>query len=347
MAMAAKTASFDGLQCPIPLADYPRIVMAHGGGENLTHQLVERMFRPAFQGKTCGAAHDGAVLTLPHGRLAFTTDSHVVSPLFFPGGDIGTLAVFGTANDLAMCGAKPLALSASFILEEGFEMEALWRIVCSMRDAAAEAGVKIVTGDTKVVERGKGDGIYINTAGVGVVPPGVDISPARIRPGDAVILSGDLGRHGIAIISARGDLALASTIESDCAPLARDVGAMLAEPAEVHCLRDLTRGGLAAALVASGLQIDIREEAIPVRADVQGACELLGFDPLHLANEGRFIAIARPEATKRILQVLGEDRARVIGAVAEGRAGLVTLKTALGTRRVVSMLSGEQLPRIC
>jgi hydrogenase expression/formation protein HypE len=321
----------------------------------MTHALIEKMFRPVFQGNSLCESHDGAVFPVDGDRMALTTDSHVVRPLIFPGGDIGTLSVYGTVNDLAMCGARPLAMSVGFIMEEGLEMETLWRIVRSMGDAAERAGIEIVTGDTKVVERGKGDGLYVNTTAVGRVLPGVVVSPSRVRPGDAVILSGDLGRHGVAILTARGDLDLDSSIESDCAPLWDDVERVLAiDPAAVHCMRDLTRGGLAAALVeiaeTADLQIDIVETTIPLRPDVRGACELLGFDPLHLANEGRFALFVTEDSASAALQELnrnGDDNARVIGSVVEGRPGLVTLETPLGTRRVVSMLSGEQLPRIC
>jgi hydrogenase expression/formation protein HypE len=343
------------LSCPLPISDYPQIVLAHGGGGSLTAQLIDKMFGPAFSNPLLDARHDGAVFESNGGRLAFTTDSHVVTPIFFPGGDIGSLAVNGTVNDLAMCGARPLHLSAGFILEEGFPMEALWRIVQSMRRAADVSQVQIVTGDTKVVDRGKGDGVFITTSGVGVIEHGLTIAPSEIRPGDAVILSGDVGRHGVAIMTARESLAFETTVDSDCASLATPTLSLLEAGVEVHCLRDLTRGGLATAVVeiaeTSGLRIDLEETTIPVHDGVRGACEILGLDPLYMANEGRLVAIVRAEDSARTVEILRshpvEQQASVIGTVAEGDRGLVTLRTGLGTSRIVTMLSGEQLPRIC
>jgi len=344
-----------GLSCPLPIAQYPHVLLAHGGGGQLMHQLIETLIVPAFGGAGLEARHDGAVFEVPAGRLAFTTDSYVVQPLFFPGGDIGALAVNGTVNDLAMCGARARCLSVSFILEEGLPMETLWRIVQSMRHAAAEAGVQLVTGDTKVVDRGKGDGMFINTAGIGQVVAPRPIGPASVRAGDAVIVSGDLGRHGMAIMAVREHLSFESAIESDCAPLVEPVMALVEDGVEVHCLRDLTRGGLASALVeiaeASSLAIAIEEAAIPVREDVRGACEILGFDPLYVANEGRFVAFVAPADAGRVVDRLRRDSrcvdARVIGSVREAPAGLVTMKSRIGAMRMVDMLSGEQLPRIC
>ena len=380
-----------GFACPIPIAQYPHVLLAHGGGGSLMHQLIERMFQSAFGAAGLTRQHDGALLDLtwgsdphpgsvarafrqaqgapslsrgggsaPHsdsgeGRLAFTTDSYVVRPLFFPGGDIGTLAVNGTVNDLAMCGARPLYLSAGFILEEGLPMASLWRIVQSMRRAADEAGVAIVTGDTKVVDRGKGDGVFINTAGVGSVPAGRLVAPASVRTGDAVILSGDIGRHGMAIMAAREHLEFESAIESDCAPLVAPVSALFDAGVEVHCLRDLTRGGLASALVeiaeAAGLHVRIDERAVPVREDVAAACEILGFDPLYVANEGRFVAFVPDADADRALAALGgcavSAGAARIGAVTGDTPRLVTLRSRIGATRIVDMLSGEQLPRIC
>jgi hydrogenase expression/formation protein HypE len=343
------------LQCPIPIADYPQVLLAHGGGGRLMNQLIERLFLTAFANPLLETRHDGAVLSLPPGRVAFTTDSYVVRPLFFPGGDIGSLAVNGTVNDLAMCGARPLYLSAGFILEEGLAVESLWRIALSMRRAADAAGVQIVTGDTKVVDRGKADGVFINTAGVGVVPEGVDLAPARVRAGDAVLLSGDLGRHGIAIMAVREGLEFESPIESDCAPLADSVVGLLQAGVEVHCLRDLTRGGLASALVeiatTARCGIRIEELAIPVCEPVRGACEILGFDPLYVANEGRLVAFVAPADAARALSVLqaqpGSTEASRIGTVTAADAGLVLLHSRIGGTRHVDMLSGEQLPRIC
>ena len=341
--------------CPIPITDYPQVLMAHGGGGKLMHDLIEKVFVPAFSNPLMEVRHDGAVFNVGNARLAFTTDSYVVRPLFFPGGNIGTLAVNGTVNDLAMCGARPLYLSAGFILEEGMETEKLWRIVQSMRNAADVAGIQLVTGDTKVVDRGKGDEIFINTAGVGVIEHDLSISPGSVRPGDAIILSGDLGRHGIAIMAAREGLEFETVIESDCASLAPVVDALFAAGIDVHCLRDLTRGGLASALVeiaeTSGFSIHIKEQAIRVREDVRGACEILGFDPMYLANEGRFIAFVAPEHTKRAADIIDSasegTEAEVIGFVEDNRSGDVTMKSLIGATRIVDMFSGEQLPRIC
>jgi hydrogenase expression/formation protein HypE len=344
------------LSCPIPLSEYPQILLAHGGGGKLMHHLIEKMFVAAFQNPLLGARHDGAVFDLSGTRVALTTDSYVVRPLFFPGGDIGALAVNGTVNDLAMCGARPLFLTVGFILEEGLPMETLWQVVLSMQTAAAAAGVAVVTGDTKVVDKGKGDGLFVNTAGLGIVAPGVGVAPERVRPGDIVLLNGDIGRHGMAIMAAREGLAFESAIESDCAPLAEPVLALLEAGVDVHCLRDLTRGGLASAVIeiarAAGVHVELDERAIPVRPDVQGACEILGLDPLYVANEGRFVAFVAPQDAERALGILrgtalGADT-RPIGRVEAARSGgLATMTTAIGASRVVDMLSGEQLPRIC
>ncbi len=343
------------LSCPIPINDYPHVLLGHGGGGTLMHQLIERMFVPAFRNPFLDVRHDGAVLAADGMRLAFTTDAYVVRPLCFPGGDIGSLAVNGTVNDLAMCGARPLYLSAAFILEEGLPMETLWQVVQSMRQAADAAGVQLVTGDTKVVDRGKGDGIFIATAGIGAISHRLTITPASVRAGDAVLLNGDIGRHGIAIMAVREGLDFETTIESDCAPLAGLVGGLLEAGIEVHCLRDLTRGGLASALIeiaeAARLTISIDEGSIPVREDVQGACEILGFDPLYVANEGRFICILPAPEAERALRVmrahpLGAE-ACLIGQATEDASGLVTMRSRIGASRVVDMLSGEQLPRIC
>ncbi len=341
--------------CPIPIEQYPNVLLAHGGGGRLTHQLIEKMFFPAFGNPLLGARHDGAIFNLPAQKLAFTTDSYVVRPLFFPGGDIGTLAVNGTVNDLAMCGARPLYLSAGFIIEEGLPMDTLWRIVQSMKTAAEQANVQFVTGDTKVVDRGKGDGVFINTAGIGAIETIHPISPLNVKPGDAILLNGDIGRHGIAIMAVREGLEFESTIESDCAALSGIVLDLLAGGFEVHCLRDLTRGGLASSLIeiaeAARLHFEIEETAIPMLEDVRGACEILGFDPLYVANEGRFISFLPAKEAERALQRLRAHplgaEACIIGAVSEGDPGLVTMKSRIGATRVVDMLSGEQLPRIC
>jgi len=343
------------LTCPVIAPAGDRVLMAHGGGGRLMHQLIERVFLLEFSSPPRGPLHDGAVLRLDGLRLAFTTDSYVVRPLEFPGGDIGNLAVYGTVNDLAMCGARPLYLSAGFILEEGLEMETLRRVVRSMREAAARVGVALVTGDTKVVDRGKGDGIFINTAGVGLVEAPVEIGPAAVRAGDAVIVSGDLGAHGVAVLSVREGLEFASPVVSDAAPLWEPVAALLKAGLEVHCLRDLTRGGLASALneiaAGAGAGIEIREAAVPVTEAVQGACEILGLDPLYVANEGRFVAFLPEREAERALVVLRTQAvsaaAARIGTVTAAGRGVVTLTSRIGGRRVLDMLSGEQLPRIC
>lgn len=337
--------------------------MAHGGGGRLMQQLLDRVFFESFDNPWLAQRHDSAALQIPTPKIAFTTDSYVVQPLFFPGGDIGSLAVNGTVNDLAMSGARPLYLSAGFILEEGLELEILERVVRSMRQAADKAQVQIVTGDTKVIEkqsnRDRASNLFINTAGIGIITHHQTIAPQSVRPGDVVILSGDLGRHGMAIMAQREGLAFESPIVSDCAPLVEPILNLLEAGIEIHCLRDLTRGGLASAAIeiaeAAHVQIDLDEANIPVQEAVQGACEILGLDPLYVANEGRFIAIVPPEFAETALTLLRqrdpENMACVIGAVSESAIapsiGQVTLKTAIGIRRLVTRLSGEQLPRIC
>jgi hydrogenase expression/formation protein HypE len=347
------------LQCPIPISEYPIVTLAHGGGGRLSQMLVERMFTPAFGGASnteLAALHDGAILAPDTTRLAFSTDSFVVSPRFFPGGNIGSLAVHGTVNDLAMCGAQPLYLSAGFIIEEGLPMDELWRIVQSMAAAASQAGVRVVTGDTKVVERGKGDGIFINTAGVGRIPDGVEISPRRAESGDLILLNGPIGLHGITIMSMREGLAFETTLESDAASLHGLVRGLLdASGADVHVLRDPTRGGVASALNEIAAQahvgISLIESAIPVPGAVRAACEILGFDPLYVANEGKCLAIVAPEAADAALSALRADplgrEAVIIGEVVAEHPGKVTMRTRIGGTRIVDMLSGEQLPRIC
>ena len=350
----AEVKSFQ-LQCPAPLNDSEHIQLAHGGGGRRMHELLEGLLLPSFRNDLLLERHDGATLNIAGARLAFTTDSYVVKPIFFPGGDIGTLAMNGTVNDLAMCGARPLYLSSAFILEEGFAMELLRRVVESMRIAAAEAQVQLVTGDTKVVDKGKGDDIFVNTAGIGAVEHSLTIAPSSVRPGDVILLSGDLGRHGVAIMAMREGLSFESTIESDCAPLWEPVAALLEAGIEIHCLRDLTRGGLSSGLIeiaeTAQLRITIDEIVIPVREDVAGACEILGLDPLYLANEGRFVAFVPEHETARALDILSQHTVSSgsvrIGQVMEKPAGLVTMKSRLGTERILDMLSGEQLPRIC
>jgi hydrogenase expression/formation protein HypE len=341
--------------CPIPISQYPHVLLAHGGGGKLMHQLIGKMFLEAFRNPLLETHHDAAVMELPGRKIAFTTDSYVVQPLFFPGGDIGSMAVHGTVNDLAMAGARPRWLSSAFIIEEGLPMETLWKIVCSMRDAAIKCGVQIVTGDTKVVDKGKGDGLFINTAGIGVIEHKQHIAPQNARPGDAILISGDVGRHGMAIMAVREGLEFESKIESDSAPVHEVVLDLLKAGIEIHCLRDLTRGGLTSALneiaEAAGITIAIEEKSIPVREDVHAACEMLGLDPLHVANEGRFIAFVAAGDSERGLQILRRHEvsanAALIGRVAEKSAPLVTLKSAIGVPRILDMASGEQLPRIC
>ena len=341
--------------CPFPIQHYPTVQLAHGGGGSLMRQLIAKMFLPAFGNEILEQDHDGATFDVDGARLAFTNDSYVVNPLFFPGGSIGTLAINGTVNDLAMCGARPRFLSVSLIIEEGFSMDLLWRVVQEMKEAAAAAHVRLVTGDTKVVDRGKGDGLFLNTAGIGAVPAGIDVGPHRIVPGDAVVLSGDIGRHGITIMAMREGLEFESHIESDCAPVAEPVLALIDAGIEIHCMRDLTRGGMAGALVelsdTSGRGIQIEEAAIPVREDVHGACEMLGLDPLYVANEGRFVAFVPESHAARTLAIMRRHSASAnavrIGEVGETKSGGVMLRSRVGVDRLVTALSGEQLPRIC
>jgi hydrogenase expression/formation protein HypE len=347
---------FANWSCPLPLVGYPSIVMGHGGGGKLGNELVEHLFLPAFRNPELENLGDAAVLELGGGRLAMSTDSFVVQPLFFPGGSIGELAVNGTVNDLAVSGAEPKFLSASFILEEGFPLSQLAAIVEAMARAAATAGVKIVTGDTKVVERGHGDGCYINTAGVGLLRPGIAVGPHRAQPGDAILVSGTIGDHGMAIMSVREGLEFESQIRSDCAALNGMIAEVLAAVGTaVHAMRDPTRGGLASTLneiaQASGVGIEIDEPSLPVRAEVQSACELLGLDPVYVANEGKAVFFVAPEAAERVLEVLrghplGRDAAR-IGRVTAEHKGLLVARTAMGANRVIPIQIGEQLPRIC
>ncbi len=356
MSEKSKPASDFALSCPLPLSEYPTVQLAHGGGGRLSQQLVEKIFLGAYGNPVLEQLHDGAILQTGGGRLAFSTDSFVVRPLFFPGGNIGSLAVHGTVNDIAMCGAKPLAISAGFILEEGFAMDQLWRIAESMREAAAEAGVEVVTGDTKVVDRGKGDGVYINTTGIGWIPDGIDISPTRAQVGDQVLVSGELANHGIAIMSVREGLEFETAIETDSAALNGMVEAILAAGGSgVHVLRDPTRGGVASALneIAGQANIGVllEESRLPVDEQVRGACEILGFDPLYVANEGKCLAIVAPEVADAVLDAMRGDplgrRAALIGTVVAEHAGRVYLRSLIGGTRIVDMLSGEQLPRIC
>jgi hydrogenase expression/formation protein HypE len=347
---------FSQWSCPLPLADYPEIVMGHGGGGKLGNELVEHLFLPAFRNAALENLGDAAVFDLASGRLAMSTDSFVVQPLFFPGGSIGALAVNGTVNDLAVSGAEPKFLSASFILEEGFPLAQLAAIVTDMAAAAAAAGVQIVTGDTKVVERGHGDGCYINTTGVGQLRAGISVGPSRAEPGDAILVSGTIGDHGMAIMSVREGLEFESEIRSDCAALNGLIANVLAAAGSaVHAMRDPTRGGLASTLneiaQASGVGMMLDERAIPVRPDVRSACELLGLDPVYVANEGKAVFIVAPESADVVLSALqahplGRDAAR-IGTVTAEHPRMLVARTGMGANRVIAIPVGEQLPRIC
>jgi hydrogenase expression/formation protein HypE len=353
--VGGKAKTTEQLTCPLPWPAKDTILLGHGSGGRLTAELIREVFLPAFHNPGLARLDDQAIFSVDGVRLAFTTDSFVVKPLFFPGGDIGSLAVYGTVNDLAMGGAQPLYLSAAFILEEGLPMETLERVVASLQRAAAAAGVEIVTGDTKVVEKGCGDGLFINTTGVGLVPEGVNLSAGQARPGDSILLSGPLGEHGIAILAQREGLEFEGPIESDSAPLHSLVAAMLAVTREIHCLRDLTRGGLSSALNEIAAQarvgMKIEEAAIPVREEVRGACELLGLDPLYVANEGKLVVFVPAGAVEAVLAAMRAHplgrQAEAIGALTEAHPGLVTMRTLLGTSRIVDMLAGDQLPRIC
>lgn len=340
------------LQCPVALPSDETVTLAHGGGGTLSQRLFETVFRPAFANDLLDQRHDGAVFNVPAGRMAMSTDSYVVRPRIFPGGTIGDLAVNGTVNDLVMCGATPLYLSCGFILEEGLPMSELRAIVESMRLAAIAAGVQLVTGDTKVVDRGKADGLYINTSGVGAVRH--DVGPLRIEPGDAIILSGDLAAHGMAIMSVREGLAFDAPIVSDTAPLVAPVNALFEAGIDVHCLRDLTRGGLSSALnelsQSCGCAMAVDERSVPVQPVVASACEILGLDPMYVANEGRFVAFVPPEQASAAVDALREagcSNAIACGQVTTERRAAVHIDSRFGARRIMHMLSGEQLPRIC
>jgi hydrogenase expression/formation protein HypE len=364
--------------CPVPQARYDRILLGHGSGGQLTADLIQRLFVPAFGNEVLAALEDQAVVALAAGdnapspcplplgggegrvrgqgpRIAFTTDSFVVRPIFFPGGDIGRLAVHGTVNDLAVGGAVPLFLSAAFILEEGLALADLRRIVASMREACDEAGVALVTGDTKVVDRGKGDQVFITTSGIGLVPDGRVLSIRSARPGDRILVSGTIGDHGIAIMSSREGIEFETVLESDSAPLTDLTRIMLQACPTIRCMRDPTRGGLSSALnelaAASRVGVELYEAAIPLRPEVRGACEMLGLDPLYVANEGKLIAVVPPDEADTLLEVmrhhpLGQNAA-LIGEVVEDHPGMVVMHSLVGGERVVTMLAGEQLPRIC
>jgi hydrogenase expression/formation protein HypE len=347
--------NFEGFVCPLPLRDYPQIVLGHGSGGRLSADLIRYLFVPLFDNPALSALNDQAVLDINGMRLAFTTDSFVVRPLFFPGGDIGSLAVHGTINDLAVSGAQPLFLSAGFILEEGLPMDDLGRIATSMANACRAANVQLVTGDTKVVNKGHGDGVFINTAGIGLVPPGIQIAADRARPGDVILVSGTIGDHGMAVMSVREGLTFETELVSDSAALHTLVAAMLEITTDIHCLRDATRGGVAAVLnelaECSQVGFTLDEAAIPVRPAVMAACEMLGMDPLYVANEGKLVAVVPAGHAEAVLEAmrqhpLGRDSA-IIGQVVADHPGRVVARTLIGGRRVVDMPLGEILPRIC
>lgn len=343
------------LSCPIPISDYPEVTLAHGGGGLLSNRLIKDMFHAAFGNPTLNLMHDSAVIKAEPGRIAMTTDSYVVKPLFFPGGNIGDLAINGTVNDLAMAGAKPQYLSLAFIIEEGFLMSDLWKIVISIQEAAMNAEVQIVCGDTKVVEHGSGDGLYINTSGIGIVAEGIDIGPHKINLGDNIILSGDIARHGMAVMAVREGFEFETEIISDTAPLVPPVQALINQGIPPSCLRDPTRGGLATTLVeiakSSGCDMELQEDKILMQPSVGNACDILGFDPLYVANEGCFVAIVPESITGQTLEILHESPvsrgAAIIGQVSGKRHGNVSVHTSFGGQRILDMLSGEQLPRIC
>lgn len=346
----------DNLSCPLPVNNFDAVTMAHGGGGKIMNDLIDKLFMNYLSNNLTNEKHDGAVFISEGHKFAFTTDSYVVNPVFFPGGDIGRLSVYGTVNDLAMCGAKPAYLSLGLIIEEGFSIKNLEKIIISIKEAADKTGVKIITGDTKVVERGKGDGIFINTAGIGIVKDDINISPSRVEEGDLILINGDIGRHGIAIITTRENLDIESMIKSDCAPLNFVVQKLIESGIGIHCLRDLTRGGLGSALneIASlaKIEIEIEEKSINVTEEVKGVCEILGFDPIHVANEGRFIAFVKKNDAGKAFELLKQEEngkyASVLGVVkGKNKNGLVTLNSIMGSNRILDMMSGEQLPRIC
>jgi hydrogenase expression/formation protein HypE len=353
--MAKDGGTIAELVCPAPLSSNDTVLLGHGSGGRLSADLVRDVFLPAFRNPALARLDDQAIVNIQGSRVAFTTDSFVVKPLFFPGGDIGSLAVHGTVNDLAMGGAVPLFLSAAFIIEEGLSIEVLRRIVNSLRQAAETAGVQVVTGDTKVVEKGSGDGLFINTTGLGLVPDGVELSASQARPGDKVLLSGSLGEHGIAILAQREGLEFEGAVCSDSALLHTLVADMLKVTGSIRCMRDPTRGGLSSALneiaEQSRVGIELDETAIPIREEVRGACELLGLDPLYVANEGKLVAIVAADAADSVLAAIRchplGSQAQIVGTVNDVHRGLLTMRTALGTTRVVDMLAGDQLPRIC
>ncbi|MBU2445741.1 MAG: hydrogenase expression/formation protein HypE [Bacteroidetes bacterium] len=343
------------LSCPIPKSEYDKVLLAHGGGGTLSHQLLQKIFFSQFKNDLLDVHHDGAMFEINGNKFAFTTDSYVVTPIFFPGGNIGELAVNGTVNDLAVCGAKPLFISAGFIIEEGFEIEELWQVVLSMKAAADKAGVKIITGDTKVVDKGKGDKIFINTSGIGVIEKGINIAPNNCKPGDVILLNGRIADHGIAIMSAREGLEFETEVVSDSAPLNGLVESILSLTKNVHVMRDPTRGGIASALneiaASANVGIEIYEDKISISEEVKGACEILGLDPLYIANEGKILIFVPESESDKILHVMrtheyGKE-SQIIGRVTSENPKIVLMKTLIGSKRVVDMITGEQLPRIC
>ncbi len=359
--MTDQLTNLEGLVCPVPLPHNQRIVLGHGSGGRMSYNLISKVFASSFDNPILRTGDDSGVVVIPNdnaaqgSKIAISTDSHVVMPLFFPGGDIGRLAVCGTVNDVAMMGARPLYLTAGFILEEGLDVEVLKKVVESMRLAALESNVQIIAGDTKVVQNGKADGLYINTTGIGIIPATLNISGCNAQPGDVVILSGSIGDHGIAVLAARGELKFETQITSDVAPLNGLVSSMLDITSEIHVLRDPTRGGLATTLNEIALQsrvgIRIYEDTIPVKPAVAAACEMLGFDPLYVANEGKLIAVVKKNAAEEVLAAMKNHplaaQAAIIGTITENTGDHVTLKTNFGTTRMIDMLSGEMLPRIC
>jgi hydrogenase expression/formation protein HypE len=348
-------ASEFNLNCPAPLSNYDKVLLGHGSGGKLTAELIKNIFLPAFQNPYLAELGDQAIVNVNGVKIAFTTDSYVVNPIFFPGGNIGELAVNGTVNDLAVGGARPLFISAGFILEEGFPLSELCAVVESMKKACERAGVILVTGDTKVVEKGKGDKIFINTSGIGIIEHDVEISPRKVKPGDKILINGPIGLHGIAILSRREGIEFEIEIESDTAPLNFLVQDILSVSKNIHWMRDPTRGGVSSSLnelaQSSNLGVEIWETEIPVPEPVKAACEMLGLDPLYVANEGKLIAVVAPEDAEKVLEAMRNNplgrEAKIIGEITEEHPGVVLMKTAIGGKRVVDMLAGEQLPRIC
>lgn len=348
-------ASEFNLNCPAPLSNYDKVLLGHGSGGKLTAELIKNIFLPAFQNPYLAELGDQAIVNVNGVKIAFTTDSYVVNPIFFPGGNIGELAVNGTVNDLAVGGARPLFISAGFILEEGFSLSELCAVVESMKKACERAGVILVTGDTKVVEKGKGDKIFINTSGIGIIEHDVEISPRKVKPGDKILINGPIGLHGIAILSRREGIEFEIEIESDTAPLNFLVQDILSVSKNIHWMRDPTRGGVSSSLnelaQSSNLGVEIWETEIPVPEPVKAACEMLGLDPLYVANEGKLIAVVAPEDAEKVLEAMRNNplgrEAKIIGEITEEHPGVVLMKTAIGGKRVVDMLAGEQLPRIC